>query len=903
MHAPLYEALLMIEGKGAILDVARRLSHVLVAFLGMIAAGACATEFVVAPDGNDQDPGTVARPLATMAGAKAAVQRLLAGGGEDDISVLFRGGSYPQLTPVVFGPADSACGKQMITYAAYPGEMPVFSGGRKISGWQKKGAVWTAAIPEAKGGKWVFRRLYVGDERRPLARIPNESAEGQAGDFFRVAGPVSADPNGAFAFTAGNLRKWPGYAGANIVALKDWESFSIPFAAIDEEKAVATLAGKAKWPFRDGQRYFVENLPDALDAPGEWYLEEASGILSYIPKSEEDMAKLEVVAPVATAFITVAGDGKNGKPVQGLRFRGLHVRHGDYILEPKGHSDWQAAESVPAMVTFTDADNCTFEQGEISDIGGYAIEVGPGCNGVRIEQNEMRDLGAGGVKVRSGSSRTTIHNNFIHDGGNVFFGGTPILVQDSGENTITHNEICDFNWMGICVGWTWGFQPSHAHNNTIEYNHLHHLGRGVTSDIGAIYTLGISTGTTIRNNLIHHVWDHPEGYLACGIYPDEGSTGLLIENNIVYQTSWGGFHCHYGRDNIVRNNIFAFGRSAQIHMGRGKGSGDGANWVDRTNSSMTLEHNIVLYDRGDLFRRDSELTADYNLYWNMAGPVVFQPGVDLAKWQAKGRDAHGVVADPKFVDPTSGDFHLKPDSPALALGFKPIDMSTVGLVGDAAWIDKPRQIQRAPVVIPAYKDIRVLEAIDDGFETTRPGLPPRDGQVNGATGNAWIRVTGEVAAEGSRSLKFRDAPGLTNAYDPHIFYTLDAAKGVTRASFDIRMEKGAICFHEWRDWSVNPYIVGPSLLFDAEGGLAANGKKLMTVPPGQWVHISIECPLGVKADGTYKLTVAVPGQEAQTFEKQGCDKRFAHITWLGFSSMATESTTFYIDNLKFAAKP
>ena len=279
------------------------------------------------------------------------------------------------------------------------------------------------------------------------------------------------------------------------------------------------------------------------------------------------------------------------------------------------------------------------------------------------------------------------------------------------------------------------------HNNRIEYNHLHHLGRGVMTDIGAIYTLGISTGTVIRNNLIHDVWDHPEGYLACGIYPDEGSSGLLIENNVVYRTAWGGLHVHYGRDNVVRNNIFALGRSAQVHMGRGKGPADGDNWMSVTNSSMTFERNIVLYDRGNLWMRESELAADHNLYWNTAGPVVFQPGVDLAKWRAKGRDVHGMVADPKFCDPANSLFTLLPDSPALALGFKPIGLRTVGLVGDTAWVAKPRQIWRPAVVIPEYKDPKVQDTIDDGFETTRPGALPRGAQVYGAKGEAWIRVT------------------------------------------------------------------------------------------------------------------------------------------------------------------
>lgn len=861
-----------------------------IALAAMVAAGTwvSAAELFVAPNGNDANPGTKDRPLATLNGAREAVRKVLGSG--EDVTVLFRGGTYLLHTPVTFGPEDSASGKQVVTYAAFPGETPVFTGGRKITGWQKKGNAWTAAVPEAQDGKSVFRRLYVNDGRRTLARMPNE------GEYFRIVGADPANPKGAFEFAAGDLRNWPGLTGANIVGLVNWESFAIPFAKLDPEQSLATLAGKANWEFAPGQRYYVENLPEALDAPGEWYLDRAAGVLSYLPRPGEDMTKLDAVAPVTMQFLTVAG--QEARPVQGLRFRGLHFRHADYALGP---NSWQGAESVPAVVTFTHAQNCAVEQGEIAAIGTYAVEVGPGCKGLRIEQNEIRDFGAGGVKVRAGSSGTTIHNNFMHDGGSVFYGGSPVLVQDSGDNVITHNEIADSNWMGICVGWSWGFKPTKAHNNRIEYNHLHHLGRGVTTDVGAIYTLGISTGTVIRNNLIHDVWDHAEGYLACGIYPDEGSTGLLIENNVVYRTAWGGLHVHYGRDNVVRNNIFAFGRSAQVQMGRGKSASDGANWVDVTNSSMTFERNIVLYDRGDLWKRDSELTADYNLYWNMAGPVVMQNGVDFAKWQAKGRDVHGLVADPRFVDPKNGDFRLKPDSPALALGFKPIDLKDVGLTGDSAWVNKPRQIQRPVAVIPEYREPNLIETLEEGFETTRLNAPPRQAKVNGAKGEGWIRVSDEAAAGGKRSLKFQDAPGMSANYDPHLQYNLDAKQGIGRLSFSIRMEQGAMMYHEWRDWSVNPYIAGPSLTIDAEGNLTANGKRLLAIPRDQWVQITIACPLGEQAKGTYELTVTVPGSTPQTFFDLSCDKRFNHLTWLGYCSMATEETVFYLDDLRFAA--
>jgi parallel beta-helix repeat protein len=861
--------------------------------------GVCpASDFVVAPDGRDDNPGTRDKPLASLAGARDAVRRKLATGADGDIVVAFRGGIYRLTAPVVFGANDSARGKATITYAAWPGETPVFSGGRHIGGWLKSGpSMWTATIPEAKDGKWPFRRLYIAGQRRILARTPND------GEYFRMLGPAPGSPDRAFEFAPGDIRNWPKATDANVVALINWESCTIPVAGVDTGNSVVTLTGPLKCPprqFESGRRYFVENFPDALDAPSEWYLDRQAGILSYIPLPGEDMNTIEAIAPVTTQFLTVAGE--EGKPVRGLKFKGLSFRHADYILEPAGHSDSQSAENVPAAITFAHVTDCSFEQGEIAAVGGYAIEIAQGCRGIRIEQNELRDMGAGGVKVRSGSKATNIHNNFIHDGGSVYFGGTPIVVQNSGDNVITHNEICDFNWMGICVGWSWGFQPTECHNNTIEYNYLHHLGRGVQTDIGAIYTLGISTGTVIRNNLIHHVWDCPDGYLACGIYPDEGSTGLLIENNIVYQTSWGGLHVHYGRDNIIRNNIFAFGRSAQIHMGRARNANDGNNWRDVTTSSMTFDRNIVLYDRGDLFKRDSELTADHNLYWNTSGPVNFPDGMGLAEWQAKGRDAHAVVADPRFVDAVNGDFCLKPDSPALALGFKPIDISTVGLTGDPAWVTRPRKIRRNPVVIPSFRPLNLMESIDDGFETTKSVRPPLNAKVYGASTDAWIHVTDKTSASGRHSLEFMDAASVTNSWDPHMCYTMSAENGTAMEDFDIRIEKDAVVSHEWRDWSGNPYIVGPSLCINADGSLLANGKQLMVLPRGRWSHISIECPLGEKAAGTYTLTVTIPDQAARTFKNQVCGRRFTRMTWLGFCSMAKDKQVFYLDNLKFTRK-
>jgi parallel beta-helix repeat protein len=340
------------------------------------------------------------------------------------------------------------------------------------------------------------------------------------------------------------------------------------------------------------------------------------------------------------------------------------------------------------------------EKLELAHVGGYGVGHGHGCKGNRIEQCHIHDLGAGGVLIgemdlpaqeQGCAERNTVFNCYIHDGGRVYATAVGVWVGKSSHNTILHNEISDFFYTGISVGWSWGYQPSSANHNIIESNHVHHLGFGVLSDMGGIYTLGVSPGTRICNNLFHHVESYSYG--GWGIYTDEGSTDIVIENNVVYRTKDGSFHQHYGKDNIVRNNIFAYSRLRQIVRTR-----------DETHRSFVFEHNIVYYTTGTLLGSNwagdrTRYELDYNDYWDTSGrPVTFAKAT-FAQWQAKGQDTHSIIADPQFVDAANYDFRLKPDCAALKMGFKAIDVSKVGLVGPREWVELPKSVKRRWVEI------------------------------------------------------------------------------------------------------------------------------------------------------------------------------------------------------------
>ena len=690
---------------------------ILLSSVSSIVFGAEPRVLYVAVDGNDSWSGATREPnalrtdgpLATLAGARDGIRRLKAQRGlSTPVTVRVRAGRYRLNEPFVLEPLDSGTAECPITYVADGDETPVFSGGRAIEGWREAGnRVWTTTIPEVASGQWYFQSLFVNGERRTRARMPNEG-------FFRAVGTAPARRDlqtgkdisraqTAFRFRDGDIRKWDPLGEVNVITCHSWTQSRFRIAAVDTDNNIVEFTGPSRYEFLkwDKQpRYYVENLPEALDAPGEWYLDRRTGVLSYIPLPGEDMHKAEVIAPVLTQLVHVRGDADTGKLVEHVKFSGLAFVHADWILKPEGESYSQSAitetgTGVTPAVLFEGARNCHLEKLEVGHVGGYGIALAHGCQNNRVEQCHIHDLGAGGVCLgetrlpkdeAARGERNTVYNCFIHDGGRVYASGVGVWIGRSSYNEVSHNEISDFFYTGISVGWSWGYQPSSAHHNILEYNHIHHLGYGVLSDMGGIYTLGVASGTVLRNNLIHHVESYSYG--GWGLYPDEGSTSLVLENNVVYRCKSAGFHQHYGRENVVRNNVFAFGRENQLMRTR-----------NEEHRSFVFEGNIVYFDSGNLLGSNwegdlSRFLLDRNVYWDASGREIAFDGHALEEWRARGQDQNSIIADPLFVDPETYDFRLQRNSPALKLGFKSIDASRVGLVGSSDWVARPKSVKR-----------------------------------------------------------------------------------------------------------------------------------------------------------------------------------------------------------------
>ena len=650
-------------------------------------------ELYLSPKGNDSWSGTLPEPntegnngpLATIAGARKMIHELKAKGllsGELPISM--RGGRYHVESPVVFGSGDTT----PVCFRAYPGEAPVIDGGRRITGWEETNLngvkAWVTTIPEVAAGQWCFKQLFVDGTRRNRPRLPREG-------FHRIEDVPSLDQNAyifsnndSFVVEEGHVNAdWKNLTDVEVVVLHFWIEERMPIASFDPETRTVTSSRVSQMNLKDEKegwaKYYVDNVFEAMTEPGDWYLDRADGRLYYVPMEGETPDSVEVYAPVAERLLELTGDPDTNRFVENVRFDGIAFEHTIWNpSDPVKAGSSQSANTTPAAIRLEGAHNCSFENCTIAHTGAYGIEVAEGCRSIRIVGCEITDNGAGCVHIhganalgpevrRTGGVRIT--DSHLHDGGRVFHSGVGILCRDAFGCTLSHNDIHDFYYSGISCGWVWGYRESVSKNNHIEHNHIHDLGKGWLSDMGGIYTLGVQPGTVIRGNLIHGVT--MAGYGGWAIYPDEGSSHIIIENNIGYDTSSQGFHQHYGRENIIRNNIFAFGREGMMRRTRLE-----------DHNSFTFEKNIIVSDGepmwyGDTLEKGGMIT-DFNVFWDISGDLKLARDLSNDEWLALGYDNNTVIADPGLADPKNANFTLADDSPARKMGFKPIDMSGVG---------------------------------------------------------------------------------------------------------------------------------------------------------------------------------------------------------------------------------
>jgi uncharacterized repeat protein (TIGR01451 family) len=713
----------------------------------MASAGAAATpsgvntsavaDFYVSPAGNDAWPGTLSQPFQTLDRARRAVQALKAGGIGRAITVLLRGGIYYLPATWTLTAADSGTAAAPIVYANYPGERPMISGGRRLTGWtQNSNGSWRMALPLGT----YFTQLWVNGVRRYRPRTTPNGYLFITGEYSTTGSTTQVNqlsyatpPAEGVPATMANL------ADVELIAFEAWDVPHLRIASVNTSlQRITTTASLTKdriyHGFIPGHHFLLENVKEALKQPGQFYLDRPTSVLTYIPQAGETLGNTTIIAPRLQKLLSASN-------LSYITFQGLVFAHSDWQVPASGYLSGQAESGTPAAITLTNSAGVIFESDSVEHTGGYGIEflgtgapATPGSFLAQFRNGLITDTGAGGIRVGGRvytcntndkvPQRIYIGNNLITGGGRVAPVGFAVLVGDAHHISVERNEIADFYNTGVAVGFNWNYSCNLAHDNVVQFNHIHDLGHGVTSDLGAVYFLsGINSGNKILNNKVHDIAHDPAGYGGWGLYTDAGAMGVLVQNNLVYRTTDATLHVNSAPTappggappNVFRNNILAYGALGAMSRHN-----------DTTFLSFLFENNIFYYDQpaiqyGYWYCQGQTACTDYfkfnnNLYFNKtaSGGQPSQPffktsyspmndaeqppvsWLTFEQWRAQGEDLNSRFADPLFINPAPGtdNYALDAASPALTLGFVAFDANQAGRL--------PTATLQAPMNAPGY---------------------------------------------------------------------------------------------------------------------------------------------------------------------------------------------------------
>ena len=709
--------------------------------------------FYVSPVGNDSWNGLLPEsdgkegPFLTIERARDAVREWKAMEGGSAVTVYLRGGEYRLEETFILEPEDTGLKESPIRYTAYGEETPVIVGSRKITGWKPyRDGIYMAEAPYIKGGRLKFRQLFCDGDRMICARWPNydpgnplyggwstaeDGYQGSAGyDYtYRL---VNNKHTRTFKYYEGSFsgvweKPWNGevnyYAG--------WGGFKsiVPIASVNADDRIITLTSDgyqfdySPWhynhSFRQGNRFYVENILEELDQPGEWCADYDDGVIYFKPPEGVSITEAVVAIPVLSTLFDVRGVS--------------HVEISELTFSQSlgGDNLFRFGVDGGGCMVYNPSDKYVGE--------GILMKDTKWC---RVEGNHFHNLGGNGLYLLNYNTDNTIRGNeFSYCGASgVCFGCTKVqysMRNDVCDNHIHHCGIINKNCAGILMSYSNGnllhhnlieYMPDHAINlndspdgrNIVEYNEIHHVCQE-DEDTGAIncwMELGNRDaqrcGHIIRYNLITDIYGI-EGIttitgvhksVANGIYLDGLTSNCVVYGNIIARCTYAGILVGAGKNNLIENNIvYDCGLNMMISDWNSNGNYEYWRHMSEFISGNYILRNVFFQDSGKFtyylmaWTENVVAWADYNVFFNTSGKYdIFHQSTiyggqnvdpstldksamfeNLDKWMSWGYEKHSVIADPMFAGAEKGDFSLLPDSPAFKLGFKRLDQKEAGI--------------------------------------------------------------------------------------------------------------------------------------------------------------------------------------------------------------------------------
>ena len=677
------------------------LAAVLLCLVTLAASAVPAAEesvFHVSPTGNDANPGTQARPLATVQGARQAVRLA---GPEKTRKVILHGGDYELGSTFILGRQDSGTATRPVIWQAAAGETVRFVGGRSLSasafrtvadgpvlarlGPAARGRVVQADLralgitnlppfPVAYHGAPPGPELFFNDNRMTLARWPNEGWATIARIVESGSRPRDGDKRGlagSFEYSGHRPGRWHPAEGVWLQGYwcYDWYDEVIQIASIDSAAHHIRLAAPHIYSLMQGnpspRRYRALNVLEELDQPGEFVIDRNSGRLYLFPPGDLAQGRITVAtldAPVVTlqdaAYITL---------------RGVVVECGldDGIVVANG--------------TGCEVVACT-----VRNMRRLGIRVTGGTQH-RVTSCDIHHTGQGGLVLGGGDRKTLTPGNHVAANNHIWRFSEHQLTSAYGlsfegvGNRAAHNLIHDAPHQAIFVG---------GNDHTFEFNEVHHVCTE-TDDCGALYK---GRNPSCRGNLIRFNYWHdigsPMGHGNAAIYFDDGDGGDTVFGNIFVRCGepgrgpFGTVFSHGGHDLRAENNVF-------IDCKRALGSApwDDARWRDALRGGQDCFFTEKLLKEVDITK--PPYTTRYPELVNYLDPPAGVPRVSHARlnlmvrckevsggnWRLEPDANWSTDSDPGFVDGPAGDYRFRPDAAVFTrlVGFKPIPVEKMGL--------------------------------------------------------------------------------------------------------------------------------------------------------------------------------------------------------------------------------
>ena len=625
------------------------------AFASAQESGAGDNVYYVAVNGDDSWSGRLPQaneertdgPFATLNAACKASRKL---GEKQQKTIIIQQGQYFFDEPLVLTGRDTG-----LSIESAPGAKVFIYGGRKVIGWKKDGEqFYSAELPGVKSGSWDFRALVVNGRFCPRARLPEKGFYEHLSNFnvpwmSTTGGGWKRKPTKeeltTLKYRPEDLGLWLDINNAEVTVYHMWDESMVGILVMDTVSHTLTFANPSSHPpgAFGVRKYVVRNVREGLTKPGQWYLDRSAGKVVYWPLSGEDMTKAEVFAPTIESIIRI--EGTRDKPARDITIRGITLSVTTTPLEAGGFG----AGRFEGAVNITSAQNCRLLELEITNVGGQGIKAS-GDN-IRIERCDVHHTGACGIRCRG--TGCIVSDNHIHDVGLTY--PSAIAMQGGGKDClISHNEIHETPYTAINCG---------GQNNRIEHNLIYHAMQELHDGAGIYCFAG--NGLVLRGNFIRDIVD-TGGYGASAYYLDERSENCLVEGNLsvgIARTS----HNHMAKRNTIRNNVFISDGNARLTFPK--------------SSDYTVEKNIV-YAKGKIVLENSDAitTLRNNVLFSKEGIVQARKLKNYSQsgtYQLKA-DSGNLLDDPLVLEFKAGVVKFDPDSPAVKLGIKPIDVSHAG---------------------------------------------------------------------------------------------------------------------------------------------------------------------------------------------------------------------------------